>query len=194
MCRKWCIEAFYAKFVFYFIWRYIIKIIHQSHQQLFDLYIGCFIPLLNIDVWLQVASRRVVVVCGVILLLLSLFPVFSAVCVMIPVPVVGGLLLINFSKAMTYPKFFLGIINPCNAELFLYKPRRSKEFFFNLKSSWMSQLALSGSFEYLCYGFTDVRNILIILVRGLYTYLTCMTYTDVRFWRISPVPELKGSS
>ena len=38
--------------------------------------------------------------------------------------------------------------NPCNAEIFVYKPWTPR-FFFNLKSS---KLALSASFEYLCYG------------------------------------------
>ena len=46
----------------------------------------------------QVASRRVVQICGFILLLLSILPKFSSACVMIPQPVVGGLLLLTFSE------------------------------------------------------------------------------------------------
>ena len=37
--------------------------------------------------------------------------------------------------------------------------------FFNLKSSYMSLLALSASFEYLCCGSTAIINILILSVR-----------------------------
>ena len=37
---------------------------------------------------------------------------------------------------------------------------------FVLKSSYISQLALSASFEYLCYGFTAIINILLFSVRG----------------------------
>ena len=58
------------------------------------------------DMWLypmmclifQVASRRVVQICGCILILLSILPKFSLACVMIPQPVVGGLLLLTFSE------------------------------------------------------------------------------------------------
>ena len=42
----------------------------------------------------------------------------------------------------------IGVINPYDAEIFLYKPRRPKGI-FNFK---MSQLALSASFEYLYHG------------------------------------------
>ena len=48
----------------------------------------------------QVASRRVVQVCGCILLILSFLPKFSAACVLIPEPVVGGILLLTFSKVI----------------------------------------------------------------------------------------------
>ena len=43
---------------------------------------------------------------------------------------------------------------------------KKKKFFFNLKSSEMSQLPLSGSFEYLCYGSTAILNILFCPVRN----------------------------
>ena len=47
------------------------------------------------------------------------------------------------------------------AEIFMYKPWRPKGF-INLKSSFkMSQLALSASFDYLCYGSTVIINILL---------------------------------
>ena len=39
-------------------------------------------------------------------------------------------------------------------------------FFFNLKSQQMSYLALSVSFEYLCYVSKTIINILILSVRG----------------------------
>ena len=55
--------------------------------------------------------------------------------------------------------------NPYNAEIFLYKPWRPT-IFFNLKSSKMSSLALSDSFEYLCYGSTAIINLLILSVLG----------------------------
>ena len=50
------------------------------------------------------------------------------------------------------------------AELLLSKLWRLKGF-FNLKSSQMSYSSLFDSFEYLCYGSTAVKNILILLVR-----------------------------
>ena len=43
-----------------------------------------------------------------------------------------------------------------------------EQVFFNLKSSWLSLLALSFSFKYPCYGSLTVRNILILSV--LYNY------------------------
>ena len=42
----------------------------------------------------------------------------------------------------------------------------TKGVFFNLKLSQMSSLALSDSFEYLCYGSTTIRNIFTPTVRG----------------------------
>ena len=42
----------------------------------------------------------------------------------------------------------------------------TKCVFFNLESSEISWLALPSPFDYLCYGSTAVRNILILLVRG----------------------------
>ena len=64
------------------------------------------------------------------------------------------------------------LLNPHNAEIFVYKPWRP-EGFFNSKSSEMSYLhvAISGSFEYLCYGSTAIRNILILAVRGPSLYV-----------------------
>ena len=35
----------------------------------------------------------------------------------------------------------------------------------------MAQLALSGSFEYLCYGSTAITNILILSVQGPFLYV-----------------------
>ena len=50
-----------------------------------------------------------------------------------------------------------------NAEIFLYKPREQRNhIFFNLKSSSMSLLAFSASFEYLCYGSTANLNMLLL--------------------------------
>ena len=50
-----------------------------------------------------------------------------------------------------YTSIVLYTVNPRNAVILLHKPWRPR-IFFNLKLSYMSQLALSGSFEYLCYG------------------------------------------
>ena len=83
-------------------------------------------------------------------------------------------------------KFRTERVNPYNAELFLFKPWRLMGF-FNLKSSQMPWLALSGSFEYLCYGSTTIINILTLSVRGSPLYVRI-----VRFWRIKTVPALKG--
>ena len=44
-------------------------------------------------------------------------------------------------------------------------------FFFNLKSSQMSWSAPVDSIEYLCYGSTSTRNILILSVRGPSLYV-----------------------
>ena len=40
----------------------------------------------------------------------------------------------------------------------------------------MSQLALSDSFEYLCYGSAVIRNIFILTVRGLTLVVTICVY------------------
>ena len=37
---------------------------------------------------------------------------------------------------------------------------------FNSKSTLMSKLALTDSFEYLCYGSTTIRNMFTLTVRG----------------------------
>ena len=58
--------------------------------------------------------------------------------------------------------------------IFLYPPW---SFFFNLKSSQMSYLALSASFEYLWYGFTAIINILILSARGPFlNFRICRLY------------------
>ena len=46
-----------------------------------------------------------------------------------------------------------------------------QRFFFNLKSSYSSLLAVSASFEYLCYGSTTIINILLLSVRGASLYV-----------------------
>ena len=43
---------------------------------------------------------------------------------------------------------------------YLRKNHVDGKFFFNLKSSYMFSLALSVSFEYLCYGSATIINIL----------------------------------
>ena len=47
----------------------------------------------------------------------------------------------------------------------------------------MPQLALSDSFEYLCYGSTTVGNILILLVRGpsLCVRISSLQTADVKY-------------
>ena len=52
--------------------------------------------------------------------------------------------------------------NSYNAEIFLYKPRRSTVF-LNLKSSQMSQLPRFVSFQYLCSGSTAIIHFSLIL-------------------------------
>ena len=47
----------------------------------------------------------------------------------------------------------------------------------------MSSLALSDSFEYLCYGPTAIRNILYSYSAGIDFCCQNLTSTDVRFWR-----------
>ena len=83
------------------------------------------------------------------------------------------------------------LINPYNAEIFLYKAWRPNSL-FNSKSSWMSELALSDSFEYLCYGSMAIINIFTLTARG--------STLDVRIWRLqtsdsddwSRSPRFKG--
>ena len=54
---------------------------------------------------------------------------------------------------------------------------------------------LSDSFEYLCYGSTTIRNILILLVRGpSKAYTSESAVYRRRFWRITTVPAPKGLS
>ena len=59
----------------------------------------------------------------------------------------------------------LNMFNPHNAYVLLYKLWRPKGF-FNEKSFLMSWLALSASFEYLCYGSTSIYKYLFLPVRG----------------------------
>ena len=56
----------------------------------------------------------------------------------------------------------------------------TKGFFQLAQMSW---LALSDSFEYVCYGSTAINNISIISAQGPSPYV---------FWRIKTVPALKG--
>ena len=51
-------------------------------------------------------------------------------------------------------------INPYNAKIFVFIKMATKGL-FNLKSSQMSWLGLSASFENLCYGSTAIINILL---------------------------------
>ena len=51
----------------------------------------------------------------------------------------------------------------------------------------MALIALSDSFEYLCYGSMAIRNIFTLTVRGL-------TLSDVRFCRLKSSPALSGLS
>ena len=50
----------------------------------------------------------------------------------------------------------------------------------------MSYLALSASFEYICYVSTILKNILIITVRRRQNQKS----TDVGFWRLKSMPVL----
>ena len=79
--------------------------------------------------------------------------------------------------------------NPYNAELILYKPWRLKGFSkFEIIINIL--VSSSGSFEYICYGSTTFRNILILSVRGPSLLRQNLTSTDVRFWRIRTVPAM----
>ena len=51
---------------------------------------------------------------------------------------------------------------------------------FNLKAPYISQLALSVSFEYLCYGSTAIRNILSYSAGTVFIRKN-LTSVDVRF-------------
>ena len=54
----------------------------------------------------------------------------------------------------------------------------------------MSQVALSVSFEYLCYyGYSSINN---ISNAGIDFRRQNLTSIDVRFWRLRSVPALKG--
>ena len=55
----------------------------------------------------------------------------------------------------------------------------------------MSWLALSGSFEYICYGSTAIINIY-PFIAGIDFRRQNLTSTDFRFWRPKSVPALKG--
>ena len=56
----------------------------------------------------------------------------------------------------------------------------------------MSSLALSDSFEYLCYGSTAIRNILYSYSAGIDCSLQNLTATDVRFWRLKFIPAFNA--
>ena len=49
---------------------------------------------------------------------------------------------------------YSGGFDPCSAKIFFCMSHGEKVF-FNLKSSYISYLTRSASFEYLCYGSTD---------------------------------------
>ena len=59
---------------------------------------------------------------------------------------------------------------------FWYKPCMDTKVFFLLKSSWMSLLALSASFEYICYESTAIIHILLFQCRG--------DQLNVKIWRL----------
>ena len=73
-------------------------------------------------------------------------------------------------------------LNPYNAEILLLSNFRPKVI-FNLKPPYMSWIALSASFEYLCYWSTANGTILILSFRG--------SSIDVRFGRLKSVSALK---
>ena len=60
----------------------------------------------------------------------------------------------------------------------------TKDVFFNLKSSYMSSLALCDSFQYLCYGFTTIIHMFTLTVRA--------STLDVRILRLKSMPACKG--
>ena len=62
------------------------------------------------------------------------------------------------------------IINPYNAELFLFKRWRLK-LFFHFEIIINILVSLSDSFEYLCYVSPSIINILILLVQGPSLYV-----------------------
>ena len=57
--------------------------------------------------------------------------------------------------------------------------------FFNLKSSLMSELALSDSFEYLCYGYTTIISIFTLTAESdVYGRQILTTKVDPRAVRV----------
>ena len=72
----------------------------------------------------------------------------------------------------------------------------TKEVFLNLKSSQLSQLALSDSFEYLCYGSTAIRNIFTLTVRRSSLDIDFrrenLKSTDVRLRRLKSISAPHG--
>ena len=64
--------------------------------------------------------------------------------------------------------------SPQSVEIFWYEPRDQRVFF--ILESWMSELALSVSFEYLCYGSTNIINSFALSLRG--------STLDVSIWRL----------
>ena len=53
--------------------------------------------------------------------------------------------------------------------------------FFDLKSSWTSQLTLSALFEYLCCESTGIIDIVTLYSAGIDVRRQNLTSTDVRF-------------
>ena len=62
--------------------------------------------------------------------------------------------------------------------------------FFNLKLSLISLLAVAASFEYLCYGSTNIINIFTLSVWGLTLAIRILMSTDVRLLRLKSIPTL----
>ena len=88
----------------------------------------------------------------------------------------------NHECESTSGEYIKQTINPYNA--------MEAKGFSDFKSSQMSWLVLSASFEYLCYGSTAIIHLL-ILSGTIFKHQNLIS-TDLRLCRLKTVPALQG--
>ena len=153
MLPFYCCASLHTFIIIHLCYFYLAYFLKYSSCVYHTLLYICLLPyfilvyiiyFLNIDVSICMDGRRIGCWSPVVTSLAYIFTVYNYV------------MLLLFCK--WYVLYASSQINNNNNKV---KNIATKRGFFNLKSSQMSYLALSASFEYLCYGSTAIRNSLL---------------------------------